>query len=300
MRLSTLQFHSQALAGMRDNQLRLVRTQQELATGRRLLSAADDPTGAEQVLGLEDLRARLEQYQRNANAARTRLEFEEGVLAQAAATLQRVRELAVRGLNDTVGASERAGIALEVRQRLADLLALANSKDAHGNWLFAGYYRGAAEPFADAGSGNYTYAGDEGRRLIQIGATRQVDDGDPGTEVFMRIPTGGGVRSVFEIVARLAADLEANAPDASALAELDAALERLGQVRARVGARLNALEDQTAAHEDLVLDLTQTLSRLRDLDYAEAVARLNRELLALQAAQQVYARLARLSLFDVL
>ncbi len=300
MRISTFQLHQQGVAGILDNQFRLARTQREIASGRRLVTPADDPSSAERALTVSDLKTRLVQYQRNADAARARLELEDTVLAQVGDTLLRVRELAVRGLNDTVGDAGRDGIALEVRQRLADLLAYANSKDTNGDWLFGGFYRGTAEPFADAGGGNYTYGGDEGRRLIQIGPTREIADGDPGTEVFMRISTGSGVQSVFEIVKRLATELEANAPTTGVLAELDAALDNLLVVRARVGARLNAIEDQAAVHESLALDLEQTLSRLQDLDYAEAVARLNRELVGLQAAQQLYARLAGMSLFDFL
>lgn len=298
MRISTAQLHQQAVASLLDNQAKLARTQLELSSGQRLLTPADDPSAAVQLAALEALDGRLAQYARNGSFARARLEREETVLAQAVEHLQRVRELAVQGLNDPTGPEGRKQIALEMRERLADLLALANSRDANGDYLFAGFYRGSGEPFADAGSGTFTYAGDEGRRSIAIGPEREVADGDPGTEVFLRIPTTSGVKSVFRIVYDLAVALEANSPSPASLGELDAALDRLGEIRTRVGTRLQAIEEEASAQQDLRLSLAQTMSELRDLDYAEAVARLNRELAGLQAAQQVYLRVQQLSLFD--
>lgn len=300
MRISTAQLHLQGVAAMLDNQAKLARTQLELSSGRRLLAPADDPSGAVRLGELAEFDGRLAQYERNAGFARARLEREETVLTQAIEGVQRVRELAVQGLNDPSGMEGRQKIAVEVRTRLAELLSLANSRDPNGDYLFAGFYRGSAEPFVDSGSGTFVYAGDEGRRMVPIGPEREVADGDPGTEVFMRIPTSSGTKSVFRIVYDLAVALEANAPSGSSLGELDAALDRLGEVRARVGIRLQAIEDETRAHEDLRLTLAKTISEIRDLDYAEAVARLNRQLAGLEAAQRVYVRLAGLSLFNQL
>lgn len=85
-----------------------------------------------------------------------------------------------------------------------------------------------------------------------------------------------------------------------ALEELDAAMTRVNTVRATVGHRLNAVDDAMAQIETLDVQDQSTLSSLRDLDYAEATARLNLQMTALQAAQQSYARIQGLSLFDFL
>jgi flagellar hook-associated protein 3 FlgL len=300
MRISTYQLHKQGIDSLLTNQVRVSRTQLELASGKKLITPSDDPAGAEQVLNLKEVLATLEQYGKNAEAARSRLGLEDTMLAQTTEVLQRVRELAVAGLNDTAGDAGRDGIALEVRQRLSDLLAYANSKDQNGDYLFSGYYKGAAEPIVDSGGGNYVYNGDQGQRLVQISATRQIADGDHGDDVFMRIQTGSGVQSLFDIVNDLATALEANSPSQASLNDLDAALDNIVTVRARVGARLNAIEDELSAHEALSLNLQETLSGVEDLDYAEAVARLNRELTGLQAAQQTYVKVQQLSLFDYL
>lgn len=85
-----------------------------------------------------------------------------------------------------------------------------------------------------------------------------------------------------------------------ALEELDGALGRLTETRASVGHRLNATDDALAQIEAIDVQAQASLSDLRDLDYAEASARLNLQMTALQAAQQSYARVQGLSLFDFL
>jgi flagellar hook-associated protein 3 FlgL len=227
--------------------------------------------------------------------------MEETALVQAGDILQRVRELAVRGLNGTQSANERATIALEVRQRLADLVAVANNTDANGEYLFGGFYKGASAAFVDNGGGSFSYNGDQGQRQLQISRSRQVAVGDHGAEVFMAIPaSGGGVQSAFETLYDLAVSLEANAPTQASLNDIDAALGQVVEIRARVGARLNAIDSQQQAYESLSLTLEEQLSGVQDLDYADAVSRLNRQMLALQAAQQTYTNVQGLSLFNFL
>jgi flagellar hook-associated protein 3 FlgL len=86
----------------------------------------------------------------------------------------------------------------------------------------------------------------------------------------------------------------------TALAQLDRSLDQIGGVRAQVGARLSVLSDAADAQADREVELKTSLSGLRDLDYADAIARLNIQLASLQAAQQSYARINQLSLFNYL
>ena len=61
-----------------------------------------------------------------------------------------------------------------------------------------------------------------------------------------------------------------------------------------------SLDAADAAREDLQLDVASSLSDLRDLDYAEALARMNQQLVGLQAAQMSYSQISQLSLFNYL
>lgn len=84
------------------------------------------------------------------------------------------------------------------------------------------------------------------------------------------------------------------------LTDLDSALDSFLRARTSVGARLNALDDQELHNEKFILDTQTTLSETQDLDYAEAISRFNLQTVSLQAAQQAYAKVQQLSLFNYL
>ena len=118
-----------------------------------------------------------------------------------------------------------------------------------------------------------------------------------------------GTDSVFTMIDDLIGTLEGPTPDAAsrarlnndvglALQNLDQSLGRLLEVRTRVGARLNTIESQGLVDEDRKLLLQTTLSQVEDLDYAEAISRFQLQQTALEAAQQAYVQMSRLSLFD--
>ena len=84
------------------------------------------------------------------------------------------------------------------------------------------------------------------------------------------------------------------------LQQIDQASDHMLGVRGQVGARLSSLDTADAAREDVGIDIAASLSDLQDLDYAEALARMNQQLVGLQAAQLSYSQIAQLSLFNYL
>ena len=300
MRLSTSQIFQQATTAMLNKQAELAKTQQQLATGKQLLAPSDDPAAATRILDLNQVIETTSQYQRNADYAETRLSLEETVLTDVGDVLQRIRELSVSANNDTLNAGDRKVIAVEVRIHLEGLIQQANSKDANGEYLFAGFKTGT-EPFTDTGGGNFIYQGDQGQRNLQIGARRQVAVGDSGADVFMQIDDGaGGTGNIFAVLNDFAVDLEANSPSATTLTRLDSAIEVVSNTRSRIGSRMNAIEGQKNTNDSFSLVLQANRSELEDLDYAEAVSRFEQQLLALQASQQSFVKIQGLSLFNYL
>ena len=299
MRVATDQLYQQSLAGILNDQAQLSRTQQRLSSGQRLLAPADDPAAAAQIQGLDTAIAATNQFQRNADAATAQLNVENGALTSVVNGLQRAHDLAVQGLNGTQSAQARQGIAAEVQQILDQLASVANTQDANGQYLFAGLQSGAA-PLVQTGN-TYTYSGDSGRRFLQIGPGRQVAVEDPGSAVFMNVPAaGGGTQSVFKTLSDLVAGLQANNPSPSSLTNLGNALQNVLTVQTRVGARLNAISDQKTLNGNFLLQVKQNRSQLSTLDVAQAATQLNQQLVALQAAQQSFARIQGLSLFNYL
>lgn len=300
MRISTSWIFQQGVNAMLDHQTGLAKTQQQLATGERILKPSDDPSASTRVLELDQLIETTKQYQRNSDYAETRLKLEETVLSNVGDILQRVRELAVRANNDTLSAGDRNAIAIEVRTSLDAVLQLANSKDATGEYLFSGNRIGTPA-FTDNGGGNFSYDGDQGVRSLQIGPTRQVSVGDAGSSVFMRVDDGaGGVASMFEALYDFAVDLQANNPSTTTLTRLDSAIDEVLNTRASIGARLNTIDAQRGMNDSFDLLMQENRSSLEDLDYTEAISRFERQLLALQASQQSFVKIQGLSLFDYL
>jgi flagellar hook-associated protein 3 FlgL len=116
---------------------------------------------------------------------------------------------------------------------------------------------------------------------------------------------------MFTTLSKLAATLESstatpgerarfNSDMATLLQQLDQAGDHLLSVRAEVGARLSTIDGAQDTLADRKVELETTTSQLRDLDYAEAVSRMNQQLVGLQAAQASYSKIAQLSLFDYL
>ena len=118
-------------------------------------------------------------------------------------------------------------------------------------------------------------------------------------------------QSVFDTLQKLADGLQnlSDSPDdklrvadlvSETLDNLDSAQARVSVVRAKVGARLNTLESTGNLQDGVGLVNQKMLSQVRDLDYATAITQLTRENVVLQAAQQSFAKISGMSLFDFL
>lgn len=399
MRISTQSFFGSALAAMQDQQAILSRTQNQVATGKRVNTPADDPIAAVHILELERAQLESDQYAKNGELARSRLNLEEQALADVGTSLLRVRELTLQAANTaTLSDADRRSIATELTMRRQELQDIANRKDGAGEYLFSGF-SGLTQPFQNGASGATTYAGDQGARVLQVGPSQRVADGHSGFDVFVNIPegngmfstgaasanTGSGVIDVGSIVNRgawVADDYTLSFTSASnwqvldgaggvvssgsytsgssiafngvqvsvsgtpaagdtfavsasssqdvfammdslisalqqpamtpaeqaklrtsiggTLQQLDQSTDHLLGVRAQVGARLSLLDGAESARGDLKVDIAGSLADLRDLDYAEALTRMNQQLIGLQAAQQSYMKIAGLTLFNYL
>ena len=300
MRVSTTLMQFRATNAIVDRESALSKTQMQLATGRKILNPSDDPVGTTQLFPLNEVLERNKQFSKNSDSAESRLSLEEKTLGSVTNLLQRVNELAVQGNNDTNSAQDRSAIAQELRQHLQTLTGLANTKDANGEYIFSGH-EVTTQPFTEAPAGTFNYQGDNGQRSVQVGESRFVAVGDPGTDVFMNVPySGGGNQSIFETIDKLATDFENNTFSANSITDVQAAIDNVVNVRAKIGARLNALDTQRNINEELTLQSQKTLSGIQDLDYAEAISRLNLQMVGLQASQQAFTRIQNLSLFNYL
>jgi len=294
---------------MLDQQSRLNQTQMQLSTGKKILAPSDDPAAATRIIDLNQSIKQTEQYQGNIDAAKQRLSLESGVLQNATDILQRVNELGIQGLNATNSPGDRRAIAVEMEELNQQLVGLANTRNANGEYLFSGF-KSATQPFSKdtINAGAYSYAGDTNSRPIQIGSDRQIADGDPGINVFgsptgplpATVPAPGSITNIFEAIDKFATDLKSNTQTPASLDDISKSLNRILTAQSSVGTRLNALDNQEGNNADFVLDMKTVLSATEDLDYAEAISRFNLQTVSLQAAQQAFTQVKKLSLFNYL
>jgi flagellar hook-associated protein 3 FlgL len=152
------------------------------------------------------------------------------------------------------------------------------------------------------------YQGDQTRARIAVGDQREIPLNRPGTTAFVRVVRSDGIGGsggvgFFQALDELIAGVKAtNGSGAAAmqrgLTEVDAL--HLGVVLAQsdAGTDMKVVEQQTTLMEDTQLDLKKALSNVEDLDMAEAITLMQKQLLSLEAAQSTFAKVSQLSLFS--
>jgi flagellar hook-associated protein 3 FlgL len=308
MRISTSTIYDLGVGAITRQQSALLKTQQQLASGSRILTPADDPIAAARALETTQADSMNTQYSVNRGWAKDSLSQVDGVLTGADNLLQDVKQLVVQAGNGSYSDSDRLSIATTLKSRFDELVSLANSTDGTGKYLFSGYST-STPPFTN-NAGTVQYSGDEGQRVIQVSATQQLQISESGRELFERVPdASGGYQSIFKTINDLVNVLQTPVTNAAAQAALTSglstandnvtrALDHILAARATVGANLNQLDNLDNAGQDLGLQYKKTLSSLQDVDYAKAISDLNLQQVSLQAAQQSFQKITSLSLFD--
>tara|TARA_Y100000748_G_scaffold304078_1_gene311669 strand:+ start:2540 stop:3799 length:1260 start_codon:yes stop_codon:yes gene_type:complete len=186
MRISTIQQFNSGVRGIQDNYSNATRTQEQISSGKRILTPADDPVATVRLLQLSQEANRLEQYSTNMTAANNSLTQEEAILNSVNNVLQRVREIAIEAGDGSKSDADRQALATELEQREEELYNLFNSQNARGEYLFGGY-QSSQQPFVKNPDGTYSYQGDEGQRSIQIAGSKYVAINDNGKDLFVSV-----------------------------------------------------------------------------------------------------------------
>ena len=186
MRISSLQAFNNGVQGLQRNYAAAIRTQEQISSGNRILTPADDPVASVRLMQLEQQQNMLGQYKANLTAANNSLVQEESTLNSVNTIMQRVRELAGQAGNGALSQSDRQSIASELQEREDELLSLMNTRNARGEYLFAGF-QGKTQPFVRQADGSFSYEGDEGQRKLQIASSLDVAISDNGKKVFQNV-----------------------------------------------------------------------------------------------------------------
>jgi flagellar hook-associated protein 3 FlgL len=190
MRISTSSIYDENVNTMNQTQGRIAQTQQQVASGRRILTPADDPAAAARTVELTQSDSMNSQYVNNRNAAKNNLSLTEGILQSVTTLLQDAKTITVNAQAGVLSQSDRKSLATDLQSRYDELFALANSTDGAGNYLFSGS-QSSIEPFAST-AGGVRYFGDDVPRMVQVSASRQMSTSDSGADIFMRVRSGNG------------------------------------------------------------------------------------------------------------
>ena len=185
---------SQFLTALDQLESNISATQNQISSGLSFTTASQNPVAAGLVTNYNQALAQSQQYDTNSNSAQSSLNTEGTALTQVQNALQSLRDLALEANNATESDQDRSAIAAQATQIQSSLLALANTQDGSGNYIFGGYST-QTQPFTLSATGA-AYNGDQGQRQVQIAAGQTVVVGDNGDLVFNQVKTGNGTFDV--------------------------------------------------------------------------------------------------------
>jgi flagellar hook-associated protein 3 FlgL len=198
MRISTNMIFDAGVSSINQQTAATLKLYQQLSTGRRIVTPADDPVGAAQALQAQQSKDINTQFATNLDNANSALGLEDTQLSTLNDVLGRIQQLTVQAGNSTLTKTDRSAIAVELRARFSDLVGIANATDGTGQYLFSGY-KGSTQPFSGsvdgllaAAANDISYLGDDGQRTLAVSPSTQLAISDSGTDVFMRVAAGNG------------------------------------------------------------------------------------------------------------
>lgn len=270
----------------------IARGQADISTTKRIQAPSDDPAAAARVAQLRQTQANQVVWKANIDSAASLASRVDGNMAGIETSITRARELITAGSTGTLTASDRAAIAIELRGIVDDLNGYAAETDSRGYPLY---------PAGQAVS-------------IPIDSSVRVQATSTREAVFEGVETADGPKTLAEIVGAAADAIELpDDPDpadptsvgrvaasTAALAAIEKASDHIAAVRGEQGvraARIDAVGERLASTGLLI---EEERGNLEGTDITATVARVNAKMLSLDAAQAVFARINKSTLFDLL
>jgi len=255
------------------NNRNMSKAMEQLSTGKRINSAADDAAGLAISTKMTSQIRGLNQAIRNANDAISMIQTAEGATQEITNMLQRMRELAVQSANDTYTEDDRAALGDEYKQLGDEITRIADSTQFNGMNLFK-----------ETNGGSAGGVGVGGLATFQVGA----NSGTAFT-IDVQFEKMDGA-TLFGSTAPAAGDINTHSASQGAIADIDTALKTVDEFRSDLGSKINRLN---YAVDNMTATSTNTAasrSRIQDTDYAQATTELARTQIIQQAATAMLAQ----------
>lgn len=292
MRITNNMISRNSLAGLQRALRQVDEAQQRVTSGVRVATASDDPSAAGNIMTAGSSIRAIDQYKRNINSARARLDREESIVGSVSQMLERAKELGVQQGSATADAQSRLTVKAEVDQLIQMVVQLANTQH-QGEYLFGGDQSDVAP--ISSGAPPFSAAPPTGTRRTEISSALFVRTNHNGTEVFLDTGT-------LAVLDQLSVALGANDPAViqSTLSALDSAHASLQVLLGETGAAAQQLDVATANLDALDTSLRTFRSALQEEDIEKAVTELVGRQTAYQAAMLATSRVMSLNLADYL
>jgi flagellar hook-associated protein 3 FlgL len=301
MRISTNTIYQSGISKLSSLQAEQNKLSQQISTGKRISLPSDDPVGATQALEISHAQEVNKSFAATRQTAQLKLNTVESSLDSVTSLILSAQSALVGAGNAVYSDQERGFIASDLNGSLEALIGLANTRDASGNYLYAGYLTDT-KPFIPNATGA-SYVGDSNLQSLQVDAQRAMPVNVTGDSVFQ-----GGGNDVFATLSNIVTLLNTPITDsttrasfetglATAIGNLQSTLDNVLTIRAGVGSKLNELDALDNAGTDRALQYSKSLSDLEDLDYTAALSDLAKQQIIMEAAQKSFVATTSLSLF---
>jgi len=186
MRVSTAQFYYQSSLQMGNKASDINEQMSFISSGKRVLTAKDDAVQFGTLAGYNEDLANIEKYKRNITMAENHNSLQEVVFADAELILDKVKQDMLQANNGRMSEEDLQAIADQLRNSFDQLLDLANTQDAKGEYIFSGYQT-QQQPFSQQVDSSVIYNGDSGVNELQVAKNINVATNQTGDAVFLNV-----------------------------------------------------------------------------------------------------------------
>jgi len=189
-RVSSSSFYTSITADLNARQRELQHLNAQMTSGKRIVTAADDPVGAANAADLRSALSRLDQFKQNQSYSRHILALGETAVNSAIDAASAARDSLMAAGNGAYTNADRASLADQLQSVLDRMVGVANSSDGEGGYLFAGG-RDGSTPFAQLGA-QVDYRGGALGQTIEIAGGRFLPVKFAGDALFGAMRPGNG------------------------------------------------------------------------------------------------------------
>jgi len=299
MRVSTSMMFQQLTDKLSDNAEAMKTLQGQLSTGFKYSSPSEAADLVGRVQAIESRLKTLEADAKSVSRVKVGVDAQARALEVGAEITDRLKEIAFLGANTATSRTVLDGYAEEVASIKRSLLDLANSKDSDDRYIFGGV-RSGEPPYRQNPDGSVEYLGSGTPLRVRVNDVGYEDVSVPGPSVWKGIERDGGSVDLFTVLTDLENAYRTGdiAKRAQGLPEMEAIANNFGLAIARTGGVQQRLEISERQAQETSLRAQKTLAEVKELDFAAALAQLQKQQLLLEATQSLMGRMSQLSLLD--